>query len=343
MNERSLSPSQLKETQSQILGQLESLSGRVLVVGDVGLDEYLLGEVSRISPEAPVPVLDVKAQEQRIGLAANVAQNVSGLGGEVILLSVIGKDEAGVQLKDLLDIAKVSSEHLIEDLDRPTTRKSRLIAENHHLARVDFERCQFLSPNVESQLVESTVKLISAVDVVVMEDYAKGVLSQSVTQQIIQLAHKAGKKTLIDPAPKTPVNYYNGADIITPNRNEAFELANLGVDNLREEPETLIKVGRQLINLLKCQFLVMTRGKDGMSLFSQEEVVHLPTYAREVYDVTGAGDTVIAALALGIASGMNAESACVLANFAAGVVVGQVGCVPCSRHELTQYILQQIH
>ena len=305
----------------------------------------LLGEVSRISPEAPVPVLDVKAQEQRMGLAANVAQNVSRLGGEVLLLSVIGKDNAGVQLKDLLDRAEVSSEHLVEDPGRPTTRKSRLIAENHHIARVDFERRQFLSNSVESQLIESAARLIPSSDVVVIEDYAKGVLSESVTQQIIRLSREASKRTFVDPAPKTPVDYYSGADVVTPNRNEAFELANLGVDDLREGPGVLVKVGAVLMSQLKCQALVMTRGKDGMSLFSQgqgqEEVIHLPTYAREVYDVTGAGDTVIAALSLGMASGMSLEQACILANFAAGVVVGQVGCVPCSCQELSQYILKQ--
>ena len=343
VSERVLSPLQLKEIQPQILEGLKSLSGRVLVIGDVGLDEYLLGEVSRISPEAPVPVLDVKSQEHRMGLAANVAQNVSSLGGEAILLSVIGKDSAGVELKNLLNKSHVSPKHLIEDLGRPTTRKSRLLSENHHIARVDFERRQFLSSSVESQLVEAAAQLIPSSDVVVIEDYAKGVLSESATQKIIQLARRAHKKTLVDPAPKTPVESYYGADIVTPNRYEAFDLAGWEGDELRDGPEIWLRVGSLLIDRLQCESLVMTRGKEGMSLFSQgeKEVVHLPTYAKEVYDVTGAGDTVIAALSLGVASGMGLEPSCVLANFAAGVVVGQVGCVPCSRRELTEYIQAQ--
>lgn len=338
LNESLLNLPQLREIQSQILESLERLSARVLIVGDVGLDEYLLGEVSRISPEAPVPILDVKNQEQRIGLAANVAQNVSSLGGEAILLSVVGKDEAGLCLKKLLDKAGVSTQHLVEDLNRPTTRKVRLISENHHIARLDFERRQFLSGSVESQLIELATHLIPSSDVIVIEDYAKGVLSKKTLRRVIELAHTAGKRILIDPAPKTPVNYYRGADIVTPNRNEALNLADLEVDGFQEETEVLLKAGAILMGQLQCQSLVMTRGKDGMSLFSRGKVIHLPTCAREVYDITGAGDTVIAALSLGIASGMNLEQACVLANFAAGVVVGQVGCVSCSLQELTQYI-----
>ena len=203
MNERSLDSLQLREVQAQILEKLEFLSGRVLVIGDVGLDEYLLGEVSRISPEAPVPVLDVKTQERRMGLAANVAQNVVGLGGEVMLLSVIGEDSAAAQLKNLLGQAKVSSQHLIEDPSRPTTRKSRLMTENHHIARVDFERRQFLSDSVEKQLVDLATRLVPSSDVVVIEDYAKGVLSESAHPENYSNGPRSGeKKPLLIQLPK---------------------------------------------------------------------------------------------------------------------------------------------
>ncbi len=344
MVERILTSPQLKEVQLQILDQLEeSLSGHILVIGDVGLDEYLLGEVSRISREAPVPVLDVKSQNHRLGLAANVAKNVSSLGGEVTLIGAIGDDDTGSHFKRLLESEGVSSKHLIEDPQRMTTRKSRLIAENHHVARVDFQRRQFLSSSVESQLIEKAAKWIPTSDVIIIEDYANGVLTELVTQEIISLAQLSNKKVLVDPAPTTPSRYYRRAHFVTPNRTEAFELACLTQEQEFDEPEMLLGVGSRLMDALKCQFLVITRGKDGMSLFSPEEVVHLPTYAREVYDVTGAGDTVVAALALGITSGMSLEKACILANFAAGVVVGQMGCVPCWRHELIQYILRQTH
>lgn len=340
MKEYRLNPNQLKEVHSQILDRLDKLSGRVLVIGDIGLDEYLFGKVSRLSREAPIPVFDIESQEQRLGLAANVANNIYTLGGEALILSVIGTDETGTQLREQLNKEQLSCEYLIDDESRLTTRKSRLIAGNHHVARMDRQRQQFLSPSMESRLLKAAHELIPSFDVVVVEDYAYGVLSETVIQSVIKLSHQANKQVLVDPAPTTPPQYYYEADTVTPNQDEAFRMASFEINGSREQTKDVLSVGSKLRETLNCSSLIMTRGGEGMSLFSHnDEVFHLPTYAREVFDVTGAGDTVVAALALGVTMNLSHKENCVLANFAAGIVVGQMGCVPCHRKELKDYIL----
>jgi rfaE bifunctional protein kinase chain/domain len=318
---------------------ISSIRGRrILIVGDVGLDEYVIGDVRRISPEAPVPIVEVQSQDQRLGLAANVAQNVASLGGVPVLLSVVGRDGAREELVRLLEMRKVDTKHLIIEEARPTTRKLRVMAGHHHIVRVDYELKRFLQPEIERALLDRAAELIGDSDAMVLQDYAKGVLSEVGIQSLIKLAHQRGKKVLLDPNPRTPPHYYRGVDLLTPNRDEAVALSGLDADELRQSDDFILRVGRAVRDRLQAERVVLTRGPEGMSLFDGDKVTHLPTYARQVFDVTGAGDTVIAALSLAWASGADLEASCVLANYAAGVVVGKIGCVPCEIADLEAYI-----
>jgi len=322
-----------------ILQHHGDLRGReVLIVGDVGLDEYVLGPVRRISPEAPVPIVEVESEESRLGLAANVAQNVASLGGRARLVAVVGRDAAADSLRSLLKKAGVSPEHLVVDSDRPTTRKLRVMVQNHHIVRVDYEHRKFLSRSVEDAVLEETKKLMGGVCAVIIQDYAKGVISDRLVEEITKMARAKGKKILADPNPKTPLKTYRGVQIMTPNYDEAVALSGLVGDDLRKDPAFLDKIGAKLKEVIGSDDMIITLGKDGMRLFEGGDITNLPTNAKQVFDVTGAGDTVIAALALAWGSGFSLQQSCALANFAAGVVVGKVGCVPCSVPELLEAV-----
>lgn len=315
---------------------------RVLIVGDVGLDEYIMGEVRRISPEAPVPVLEVNSEENRLGLAANVAQNVASLGGVPLLVSVVGKDAGAGMLDDLFAKSNVSSEHLIRSSLRPTTRKTRVMTGHHHIVRVDHEIKRFLEPEIEKQVLSKVEGLVTLADVIVIEDYAKGVITADLIQKICALGKSHGKRVMLDPHRDNPAEFYRGVDLIKPNYDESVILSGLNFDDLRDKPNKVMEVGLALQKKIGAKEVVITRGKEGMTIFSDHTVTEVPTYALKVFDVTGAGDTVIAAMALGLASGMDLTEACMLANFAAGVVVGKIGCVPCEIPELIEYI-QEVH
>ncbi len=327
-----------------LLQQLPSLEGkRILILGDVGLDEYIMGEVRRISPEAPVPILEVENEDLRLGLAANVAQNVVSLGGKVSLISVVGEDAGADRLKDLFKKAQVSWEHMISDSQRPTTRKTRVMAQHHHLVRVDYELKKYLSPSTEAKVLKVFEKELHNADAIILQDYAKGMLSAHLVKQIFVLAHKNGKKVFTDPHRNNAGEFYQGTDLIKPNYVEAVSLSGLHFDELRENPNQVYEVGRALQKKTGASEIVLTRGKDGMTIFSKEKITEVPTFARKVFDVTGAGDTVIAALSLALAAQWSLVDACRLANFAAGVVVGKVGCVPCELDELKTYIQEPHH
>ncbi|RYZ71882.1 MAG: D-glycero-beta-D-manno-heptose-7-phosphate kinase [Proteobacteria bacterium] len=331
-----------------ILQHLSDLKGReVLIVGDVGLDEYVLGPVRRISPEAPVPVVEVETEESRLGLAANVAQNVASLGGTARLIAVVGRDAAADSLRGLLREAGVVADHLVVDADRPTTRKLRVMVQNHHIVRVDYEHRKFLSRSVEDAVIEQVRKNLPTAAAVIIQDYAKGVVSDRLVSEVVAMARAAGKRVLADPNPKTPLKTYRGVDVMTPNYDEAVALSGIGNDELRRDEAFLDKVGHKLMEVCESQQMVLTLGKNGMRIFEKgvggdvgaaSKVTDLPTNAKQVFDVTGAGDTVIAALALSWGSGFSLPQACALANFAAGVVVGKVGCVPCPIPELIEAI-----
>lgn len=327
------------EVKGRLVDDVKKLAGRkLLILGDVGLDEYVLGEVRRISPEAPVPVLEVDSQDMRLGLAANVAQNVTALGGVPYLISVVGRDSGADRLRELFQAKGVSTDYLIEDLERPTTRKTRVMAKHHHLVRVDYESRKFLSPEAEAKTVKMIERVLPDVDAVILEDYAKGLLSETLMKDLIRLCRAHAKPIFVDPHRSNAADFYRGVDLIKPNFDEALALSGLSYDDLRDSPSKVNQIGQVLLERTGARRLIVTRGKDGMILFEDGKVVQVPTYARQVFDVTGAGDTVIATLALALSAGIPAEEAAVLANFAAGVVVGQVGCVPCSSAELIAYI-----
>lgn len=311
---------------------------KILVIGDVGVDEYIMGAVKRISPEAPVPVLEVDHEDKRLGLAANVAQNVVSLGGKVELISVIGSDAGAEILQKLLQQSRVSIDSLILDSSRSTTRKTRIMTGQHHLVRIDHEIRKVLSEKTELVLMEKLNSTIDDVDVVVLEDYAKGIFSQNLVQKIIARAKKAKKFLMVDPHQTKFANFYKGVDLIKPNYNEALALTQLQEDQIEDPAERVLQVGRALQKMTGAGQIVLTQGQNGMTIFSQDQVTQVPTFAKKVFDVTGAGDTVIAALALGVAAGLPLNESCMIANFAAGVVVGKVGCVPCETADLISSI-----
>lgn len=287
---------------------------RVLIVGDVMLDRYWFGDVERISPEAPVPVVRVVREEMRPGGAANVARNVASLGSQAILLSVVGDDEAGKKLEALIQSENVVS-LFQRDAQLPTTVKLRVIGRQQQLLRVDFET-QPSREALAGKLAEFKERIDSA-DVVLLSDYGKGGLRH--IAQMIESATAAQKPVIVDPK-GSDWRKYQGAFMITPNRSELQQVVGLW----RDENELAAKV-TQLRQTLKIATLLLTRSEEGMSLFTEEGSWHIPTRAREVYDVSGAGDTVVATLGVFLAAGAPLREAVYFANEAAGIVVGKFG------------------
>jgi len=323
----------------QILKKIPQLDGKkVLIIGDIGVDEYVLGQVRRISPEAPVPVLEVEEEDSRLGLSANVAQNIIGLGGIPYLVSVIGKDIGANTLKALLKNNKINFDYLVEDEQRPTTRKTRIMAKHHHLVRVDYELRQFISDKIRIELLNQIETLMPQMDIVILQDYAKGVVEKKLVEKLIEVAHRHRKLVLLDPHREQPLLSYRGVDLFKPNFDESLALAGVSFEEFKINKKSLIEIGEQLRNSLNSKWLVLTQGKEGMIIFDGENIRQVPTFARQVFDVTGAGDTVVATLAMALAGDFTIDEACILANFAAGVVVGKIGCVPCPINELIDYI-----
>lgn len=311
---------------------------KVLVVGDVGVDEYIWGEVKRISPEAPVPVVDVTKQDSALGLSANVAANINTLGGHAKLLGVVGSDSGAETLTNLLNGYEVSGEFLITDSSRPTTRKVRILGEHQQVVRVDFEQKKFVTEGTEKLIVDKVKQLMSDVDIVILQDYAKGMFTESVCQKVIQTAHENEKKVLVDPHRNTPIHFYKNADLFKPNYDESLMLSGFKYNGLNPPDNLVEQVAKKIQEDIQAQQVVITLGKQGVLIYSDNDFTRLPTVAKEVFDVTGAGDTVIASLSLGLAAGWTIDMACAFANFAAGVVVGKVGCKPCYKDELLQSI-----
>ena len=294
---------------------LDDLRGaRVLVVGDVMLDRYWFGEVSRISPEAPVPVVKVERVEERPGGAANVARNAAALGAHVSLLSVVGRDEAGSSLRRLLKRDRIISK-LHTDRGLKTTVKLRVIGRRQQLVRLDFETPP--SHEALASKLRDFRQLLRRVDTVILSDYGKGGLTHIVN--MIRMARAAGKAVLVDPK-GDDYSRYRGATLITPNRAEFREVAG----GWKSEGE-LTRKARELMRRLQVRAMLITRSEEGMTLYRAGERLHVPAQAREVYDVSGAGDTVIATLGVMLAAGVDLDEAVRLANRAAGIVVGKFG------------------
>jgi D-beta-D-heptose 7-phosphate kinase/D-beta-D-heptose 1-phosphate adenosyltransferase len=296
------------------------------------VDEYVWGTVSRISPEAPVPVVAVRGETVKVGGAGNVAANIAALGGRVRLVGVVGNDAAAERLIDVLEGAGVKADSLIVDPSRPTTIKSRVVAGSQHIVRFDRESDGPLGGATRALVLRRVRELLPEAEVLLVSDYAKGIVSAALMRAVLPLA--AGRRTLVAVDPKVQhLPLFRGVAVVAPNHHEAAAGARILV---RTEAD-LLRVGEALRRRLKVGAVLITRGEQGMSLFrAQRRPVHIPTFAREVYDVTGAGDTVMAALSLALAAGAGMEAAATLANYAAGVVVGKRGTATVTRDELLQ-------
>lgn len=305
---------------------------KILVIGDVGLDRYTIGSVERISPEAPVPIVLVEDEKLKLGLAANVADNIHALGGVPLLVGLVGKDRGAEDFRALLHTGGLQDQHLVVDSSRRTVLKERVVSELQQLVRIDYESLHPVEAAIEKKVMQKVLKLLPKVDGVVVEDYAKGLISASLTAQIFRAAKKAGKRVVVDPNTKTPASVYVGASILTPNTKEAENLSGI----LIRDPATLRQAGFKILKATAAEHVVMTRGKDGMAIFSRgtSTIRIIPTYAREVYDVSGAGDTVVSVLALSLISGASIEEASVLGNLAAGLEVGKRGTATVSPDEI---------
>jgi rfaE bifunctional protein kinase chain/domain len=304
---------------------------RVLVVGDLMLDHYIRGHVSRISPEAPVPVVRVGEESSLPGGAGNVAVNLAALGAEASVLGVVGPDDTAGVLSSLLSARGVVVSGLLEDQSRVTAQKTRVIAERQQVVRYDRETAGPLSGETEGRLISRLSDAVKTADAVILSDYGKGVVSPRVIKAAIAAAKKAGKPLTVDPKPEH-FKLYRGVTCTTPNVHEAFAGMRRG-----EKPgaEEIARLGRDIVRALRSKSVLITRGPDGMSLFKADgRALHIPTQAREVFDVTGAGDTVIATLTLALAAGASLEEAAALSNHAAGVTVAKLGAATCSPAEL---------
>ena len=303
----------------------------ILVVGDVMLDAFIWGKVARISPEAPVPVVEILRETYRLGGSANVAANISALDGMPIPIGVVGRDDASQHIEGLLQETRIETHGLLRAA-RPTTLKTRIIAHNQQVVRTDRETKEPLSSDTNRELAALFVHYLPRAAAVIVSDYDKGVVNKELLAMILPQARLAEVPVYLDPKVHH-ADYYRPITLITPNHREAELLTGLAIDN----ESTLEEAGRKLLARFECEYALITRGELGMSLFSasgRNGPHHLPTFAREVFDVTGAGDTVIATLALARAAGATMEEAAVIANHAAGVAVGKVGTATVSRSEL---------
>ena len=293
----------------------------ILVIGDIMLDQFIWGKVSRISPEAPVPVVEVEYESMMLGGAANVVNNLVSLGCKVLLCGVVGNDIPGQEIIAKLEESGVDVTGITIERDRPTSVKTRIIAHAQQVVRYDREKRISLKPKTIDHIRHFIHKKKGDLSGIIISDYGKGIISRKLMHRINQEISGSTFPVAVDPNVK---NYqlYKDVTVITPNHNQAAQIAGMEIVN----EEDLIKVGRKLLNHNRCKAVLITRGGEGMTLFEPDgRMAHIQSMARKVYDVTGAGDTVIAALTLGIASGLDIKSAAYLANLAAGIVVGEVG------------------
>jgi len=302
------------------------------VVGDVILDRYLWGSATRVSPEAPVLVVDVDREELRLGGAANVAQNVSALGATPVLIGVVGSDAASQSLKRELHARGVESDGgLLEDPDRRTTLKTRIIAHHQQVLRADEESREALHPAVTEELWRRLERALPDADAVLVSDYGKGVVCPAILDHLLPELNRRGIPSAVDPK-EEHFQRYRGVTVITPNLAEASQAWGRRIRN----HEDLVEAGFGLRQKLDAEAVLITRGEEGMSLFTSEGHTHFPTRARRVYDVTGAGDTVVATIATALAAETPLPEACVLANHAAGLVVAELGTAAASASALIE-------
>lgn len=306
----------------------------VIVIGDLILDEFVWGDVSRISPEAPVPVVEVSRESFMPGGAANVAANIAALGGNVKLVGLVGEDHRAELLTGLLKGQGVDTTGIMYDHLRPTTLKTRVIARQQQVVRVDREKSQVINAKLLDKMLSFIETHINSTKAILIEDYGKGVIVPELIKKIVDFAKK--KKLIVTVDPKEEhISYYKGVSCITPNTSEASRASGVKI----KDKATLYEAGRKLLNILDSRAVLITLGEQGMCLFEQSgKITQIPTRAQEVFDVSGAGDTVIAAFTLSLSSGASMLDAAHISNYAAGIVVGKLGVATCSPKELINSI-----
>ncbi len=297
---------------------------RIAVVGDLMLDCYYWGGVSRISPEAPVPILQVDNEFYRFGGAMNVAYNISTLGGIPFPIGIIGNDNEGKIFKKLLKEKKISDHGIVIDSKRPTTAKTRVIADQQHVVRIDKEKTNSISPSFEKKILALLTKEIKNLDAIILQDYNKGVLTENLIKQIIALAHKSKKIITVDPK---FLNFFSYKDVTVfkPNRKETEDAFGIWI----RTGEDISNAGQKLLERLNCKYVLLTLGENGIALFEKGKPERrVPTKARTIVDVSGAGDTVISTLTMALSAGADIFDATYLANYAGGLVCHEVGIIP---------------
>jgi D-beta-D-heptose 7-phosphate kinase/D-beta-D-heptose 1-phosphate adenosyltransferase len=320
---------------------LDKFSGaKVLVIGDLMIDHFIWGSVSRISPEAPVPVVEVARENLLLGGSGNVLNNIIAMGGQAYLSGVIGKDSMGKWLVEKLKESRVDTEGLIIENGRPTTVKTRIVAHNQQMVRFDRESKKKIAPASLQKILNHVAKIKNEIHVIVVSDYNKGVVSEALLKGIREITIGSSIAICVDPK-QNDFSIYRGADVITPNHHEAARAMGLEQINGSDAPSE-DEIGREAMACLKnldSRALLITRGEEGMSLFEKDgKRIHIPTVAKEVFDVTGAGDTVIGVFALSLAAGASFKEAAVLANYAAGIVVGKIGTATVTREEFQRVL-----
>jgi rfaE bifunctional protein kinase chain/domain len=314
---------------------LESFKEKsIVVIGDIMLDEYIFGKVSRISPEAPVPVVDVSLRRYVLGGAANVANNIVALGGKASLVGITGDDETSQMVLKLIEESGINGEGIVVSKGRKTSLKTRIIAHNQQVLRIDNETKTKIGSDVDNLILDKTKSIVLKADAILISDYAKGVVSRKLIQEGIISGKRENTPVLGDPK-GTDYEKYKGVTLITPNCMEAQAAS--GVEIL--DAESLDRAGRILLAKVDCRAVLITMGEKGMSLYTQDsQPLHIPATTSEVYDVTGAGDTVAGFLALGMAAGMNLETVACLANYAAGLVVRKLGTSTVTIAEMIKFV-----
>ena len=316
----------------------DSFSGkRVAVIGDMMLDGYFWGDVKRISPEAPVPVLEVEDEFFRFGGAANVAYNILTLGGIPIPVGVIGNDTYGQIFSSLLKEKKIDSAGIVIDNERPTTTKTRVIANNQHIVRIDKESKAYINNHIESKILYFIESEVNKIDGIILQDYNKGILTPSLISKIISIANKKNILITVDPKFDNFFEYKN-VTVFKPNRKETETVLGIRIKSDKD----ISSAGRNLLQKLNSKYVLLTLGEGGIAVFEKgDKERRMPTKAIKVADVSGAGDTVISTLTIGLAAGADIYEACFLANYAAGIVCGEVGIVPIEKDLLFKTVLKE--
>ncbi|GJL78586.1 MAG: bifunctional protein HldE [Nitrospinaceae bacterium] len=310
---------------------------KVLVMGDLILDEYLWGGVTRISPEAPVPILETKSENLSLGGAANVANNLAALGCEVYLIGAIGQDEKGDRLLELIRERGVNTEGIFRFVHRPTTSKMRIIAHNQQILRIDKEDNRPITEETEKKIIQFTNKVLPKMQGVICSDYQKGVLTEKVIKNLMHRAQNSRKSVIVDPK-SADFSLYKGATVLTPNEKEVERSVPIKINS----SEDLERAAEYLLTLTRAEALLVTRGKDGMTLYPNKgKPVAIPTVAKEVFDVTGAGDTVVSVFGMAVFVGFNFQEAAWLSNMAGSIVVGKVGTAVVTLNEINEFLQEE--